>query len=257
MKNIFILFVLIISTTLTTHCQIITPSFSGGGSTRTSGWTNLNSFNYSGYGSFPGNQPWPAPIRANIGSTNPTLNRVSGSPTGGGPYLASEAIYFGNFAQVPNALGGTLRLSDTNPLSNFRTLLFQIQIGEATGFDFYQPTGFPKISLNGGASITATYTNLVNRYQSGTFPSPETGEDEPVYVNTWAYQWNLGTPTTINSYAIDFSAVTHAQVYNLRLDSTSVLQNNPVIPEPSTYVLLGIAFMGFLGWKLYKRYCRE
>jgi hypothetical protein len=238
------------------QAQIIDVNFNGGGTTSYSAWSNVNAFNYSGYGSFPGNAPWPSPIAANQGSSIPTMNRVSGSPTGGGPYPASDSIYFGNFAQVPNALGGTLRLSNSAPLFNLKTLVFQIQIGEATGFDFFQPTGFPKISINGGSYSFSTYTNLVNRYQNGTFPSPETDEDEPVYVNTWAYQWNF-SDSPINSYAIDFSGVTHSQIYALRLDGTSVLQNNQVIPEPSTYALIIVATLGIFLFKVLKNYKRD
>ena len=248
MKKIFLLLLTFISVA---NAQIIDVNFSGGGSKSYSSWSNVNAFNYSGYGSFPGNQPWPSPIRATEGSTNSTLNRIAGSPTGGGPFLASESIYFGNFAQVPNALGGTLRLSNSLSLTNLRTLVFQIQIGEATGYDFFSPTGFPKLSLNGGTYSSALFTNLVNRYQNGVFPSPETGQDEPVYVNTWAFQWNLTNASTINNYAVDFSAVTHAQVYALRWDSTSVLQNQ-VIPEPSTYALLLLAFGIIILYKKFK-----
>ena len=233
------------------YAQIVDVNFGSGGTNRTSGWSGVNNQNYSGYGSFPGNQPWPSPIRANQGITNPTLNRTAGSPSGGGPFLATDSIYFGNFAQVPNALGGTLRLSDTNPLSNLRTVLFQIQIGEATGYDFFSPSGFPKLSLNGGTSTFSGFTNLVNRYQNGVFPSPETGLDEPVYVNTWAFQWNLGsTPAT--SYTIDFSGVTHSQVYALRLDTTSLVYNTPVIPEPSILVYFLLGLIVVVAWRLWK-----
>lgn len=249
MKKILVLALL----TTSTFAQIVDVNFSGTGDTSYSAWSNVNSLNYFGYGSFPGTQPWPDPIEANEGLPIPTLNRIAGSPTGGGPFLATESIYFGNFAQVPNALGGTLRILDELPLINFKTLVFQIQIGEATGFDFYQPTGFPKLSLNGSTGINATYTNLVNRYQNGVFPSPETGKDEPVYVNTWAYQWNIETPLSFDNYNIDFSAVTHAQVYALRLDSTTVLQNTPVIPEPTTLSLIALAGAGFAGYVLRKR----
>lgn len=240
MKKIILLFTLL--SIGVTYGQIIDVNFTGGGTTSYSAWSNINSFNYSGYGSFPGNAPWPAPIRATQGSTNSTLNRIAGSPTGGGPFLSSESIYFGNFSQIPNSLGGTLRLSNSISLTNLKTLVLQIQIGEATGFDFFSPTGFPKLTLNGDLYNYATYTNLVNRYQSGTFPSPDTGKDEPVYVNTWAYQWNVTNPV-ITNYAVDFSAVTHAQIYTLRWDSTSVLQANPVVPEPSTYQLLFLPFI--------------
>jgi hypothetical protein len=249
MRNIILALILIfISSTVT--AQIIDINFSGGGTKSYSAWSNLTSFDYSGYGSFPGNTPWPAPIRAIQGSTNSTLNRIAGSPTGGGPFLASESIYFGNFAQVPNALGGTLRLSNSLGITNFKTLLFQIQIGEATGYDFFEPSGFPKLTLN-GVTYNATYTNLVNRYQNGVFPSPGTGLDEPVYVNTWAFQYNL-TNNGFPNYYIDFSAVTHSQVYALRWDSTSVLQGQ-VIPEPSTLGLLALAAAGAAGYIIRKR----
>lgn len=241
MKNV-ILALLFLSSSI--FGQIVDVEFSGGGETSYSAWSNVNSFNYFGYGSFPGNQPWPSPIEATEGLVSASLNRTAGSPTGGGPFLASESIYFGNFAQIPNALGGTLQLFESSPILNLKTIVFQVQIGEATGFDFYQPTGFPLLSINSGSSVAATYTNLVDRYQNGVFPSPETGEDEPVYVNTWAYQWNITEPITFDDYAIDFSAVTHAQVYALRLDGTSVLQPNQVIPEPSTLGLLVLAATG-------------
>jgi hypothetical protein len=248
MKTIFLLLLAFISIA---NAQIIDVNFAGGGSTSYSSWSNVNAFNYSGYGSFPGNQPWPSPIRATDGSTNSTLNRIAGSPSGGGPFLASESIYFGNFAQVPNALGGTLRLSNSLSLTNLKTLVFQIQIGEATGYDFFSPTGFPKLSLNGETYSSSLFTNLVNRYQNGVFPSPSTGQDEPVYVNTWAFQWNLTNTSPINSYAVDFSAVTHSQVYALRWDSTSILQNQ-VVPEPSTYALIGFLIFCFIMWKIWR-----
>jgi hypothetical protein len=251
MKKLYLIFLMTILAVALSNAQIIDVNFGTGGTNRSSGWVGVNNQNYTGYGSFPGSAPWPSPIRANQGITNPTLNRTAGSPSGGGPFLATDSIYFGSFSQVPNALGGTLRLSDTNPLSNLRTVVFQIQIGEALGFDFFSPSGFPKLSLNGGTSTFASFTNLVNRYQNGVFPSPETGQDEPVYVNTWAYQWNLGsTPAT--SYNIDFSGVTHSQVYALRLDTTSLVYNTPVIPEPSVLGYIFFALVAFLVWRLWR-----
>ena len=235
--------------------QIVDVNFSGGGTTSYSAWSNINSFNYTGYGSFPGNAPWPAPIRATQGSTNSTLNRIAGSPTGGGPFLASESIYFGNFAQVPNALGGTLRLSNGVSLTNIKTLVFQIQIGEATGYDFFEPAGLPKLTINGltNASSFSTFTNLVTRFQNGVFPSPETGQDEPVWINTLAYQWNITNASSITNYHVDFSGVTHSQVYAMRWDGTTVLQSTPVIPEPSTLGLLLLAAAATSGYVLRKR----
>lgn len=251
MKKIFLpLFAFVVIA----NAQIIDVNFSGGGSKSYSAWSNVNAFNYSGYGSFPGSQPWPSPIRATEGSTNSTLNRVAGSPTGGGPFLASESIYFGNFAQVPNALGGTLRLSNSLSLTNLRTLVFQIQIGEALGYDFFEPSGLPRLTLNGFTNFStfSTFTNLVTRFQNGIFPSPETGKDEPVWINTLAYQWNITNASSITNYHIDFSGVTHSQIYAMRWDGTTVLQSTPVIPEPSIYGLLLLAFGIIILYKKFK-----
>jgi hypothetical protein len=248
MKSLLLLFLLV----TTSVAQIIDINFSGSGTTSYSAWSNINSFNYTGYGSFPGNSPWPTPIRATQGSTNSVLNRVSGAPTGGGPFLASESIYFGSFAQIPNTLGGTLRLSNSLSLTNLRTLVFQIQIGEALGYDFFEPSGLPRLSLNGGTYTNAGFTNLVNRFQNGVFPSPETGQDEPVWINTLAFQWNVTNASAITNYAVDFSGVTHSQIYALRWDSTSVLQGQ-VVPEPSTLGLLALAAAGAAGYIIRKR----
>lgn len=253
MKQLILGLYLLILATALSFAQIVDVNFSGGGTKVFSGWTNVNSLNYMGYGSFPGNASWPAPITANLGATNASLNRIAGAPSGGGPFLASESIYFGSFAQVPNALGGTLRISNQGVFNPVRTIVFQIQIGEASGFDFFNPSGFPKLTIYGFTNLSASYTNLVNRYQSGTFPSPVTGKEEPVYVNTWAYQWNVTNGTMANGYGIDFSGVTHSQVYGLRVDSTSILQSTAVIPEPSTYALLALGAAGIAGYMARKK----
>jgi hypothetical protein len=215
----------------------------GSGSSGSDGWVNVNSANFSGYGGFPGSPAWPAPIGSNgIGSGDADLSRIAGSPTGGGPFLSSTSIYFGNFAQVPNALGGTLRVSDSTPLANLKTLVFQIQIGEATGYDLYSA---PALKINGGSSIVnPLFSGILNRFQSGTFSSPATGLDEPVYVNTRGYQWDVSSLGAVTSIAIDFSGVTHSQIYGLQLDQSSSVFSAAVIPEPNVggLVLAGAFF---------------
>jgi len=218
----------------------------GSGSSSTDGWVNVNSLNFSGYGGFPGSSAWPAPIGSNgIGSGDADLSRVAGSPTGGGPFLSSTSIYFGNFAQVPNALGGTLRVSDSTPLANLKTLVFQIQIGEATGYDLYSA---PALKINGGSSVVnPLFSGILNRFQSGTYPSPATGLDEPVYVNTRGYQWDVSSLGSVTSFAIDFSGVTHSQIYGLQLDQSSSFFSTAVIPEPNVMglILAGACFFLF------------
>lgn len=226
--------------------QIIDVNFSGGGTTQYSAWTNLSASSYPGLSRWPGTNNWTGPAVANAGSASGALKWVAAGADGG-PFFSSSSIYFFSSQQVPNTFGGTLQVSNNSPLSGLRTLVFQLQIGEATGYDFYEPSGFPALSINGGAAQAALFTNLITRYQSGTFPSPATGSNEPVYVNTWAYQWNLN-PTNLSSFAINFSAVTHAQVYALRMDSTTVLQEQAVVPEPGVVSLLiiGGLVLGFI-----------
>ena len=218
----------------------------GSGSSGSDAWVNVNSVNFSGYGGFPGSSPWPAPIGSNgAGSGDAVLNRVAGSPTGGGPFLSSGSIYFGNFAQIPNALGGTLRLTDSTPLADLKTVVFQIQIGEATGYDLYSA---PALKINGGSSIVdPLFSGIINRFQNGTFNSPATGADEPVYVNTRGYQWDVSSLGAVTSFTIDFSGVTHSQIYGLQLDQSSSFFSTAVIPEPNVggLVLAGACFFLF------------
>jgi len=199
------------------------------------GWSGLTVANFSGYGGFPGSSAWPAPIGSNDpASGDATLSRVAGATGGGGPFPgADNAIYFGSWQQEPNQLGGTLRVSDLNPVAGAKTVLFQIQIGEAIGYDFVSPTGRPVLKVNGSpTSLTPWHVTLVDRYQKGTYPSPATGLEEPVYVNTWGFQWNVNGLGPITSLEIDFSAVTHAQVYQMRLDqSDTMATRNLFLPE--------------------------
>jgi hypothetical protein len=217
----------------------------GSGSSSSDTWVNVNSANFFGYGGFPGNSPWPAPIGSNgTGSGDADLSRVAGSPTGGGPFLSSSSIYFGNYSQVPNALGGTLRVSDSTPLANLKTLVFQIQIGEATGYDLYSA---PALKINGGSSIVnPLFSGILNRYQSGTFFSPVTELDEPVYVNTRGYQWDVSSLGAVTSFAIDFSGVTHSQIYGLKLDQSSSVFSAALVPEPNVGGLVLAAACFFL-----------
>ena len=115
MKSYLIIF-LVFLTPVFSYAQVRVIDF-GSGNSAVDGWNSLNTATFTGYGSFPGNTPWPGPIGSNAsGSGDATLSRVTGSPTGGGPFLSSSSIYFGNLAQVPNALGGTLQVSDPTPL---------------------------------------------------------------------------------------------------------------------------------------------
>lgn len=196
------------------------------------GWANINSSSFP-RGGFPGASNWKSPIGSNEpNSGDADLLRVSGGADGGGPFTAFESLYFGSFSQVPNTLGGTLRISDPTALQTAKTIVFQIQIGEAEGYDFYEPSGTPVLRVNGTIVLTPTFIQLLNRYQNGTYPSPQTQKDEPVYVNSLGFQWNVNGFGPINSLEIDFSAVTHAQVYRMQLDQTAYIVNrNVFLPD--------------------------
>lgn len=211
------------------------------------GWVGLNNNNFPGYGSFPGSSPWPGTIGSNDPSSgDATLARVAGGISTNGPYLAVDSIYFFSFQQVPNQLGGSLRVADPTPVAAAKTVLFQIQIGEAIGYDFVSPTGRPALKVNGAPTgLAPWHTTLVDRYQSGTFFSPETLQEEPVFVNTWGFQWNVNGLGPITSLEIDFSAVTHAQVYQMQLDqSETMAARNLFLPEFSVSAVGSPSFDG-------------
>ena len=206
-------------------------SFSGT-STR-DGWVGMHQPNFI-YGSFPGSGAWSGTADSNeVGSGDAVLSRVAGGADGGGPFFASASLYFGSWQQVRNRLGGTLKVSDPTPLASAKTIVFQIQIGEADGYDFHEPTGTPVLRVNGSpTTLQPMVTQLLNRYRDGTFLSPETDREEPVYVNSWGFQWNVNGLGPITSVEIEFSGVTHSQIYRLRLNQADTLvTKNIFLPE--------------------------
>jgi hypothetical protein len=206
----------------------------------------MNSVNFPGFGSFPGSSPWLNPDKSVKKAGSNALNsgdaeivRISGGEDGGGPIFLSESLYFGSFVQVPNALGGTLSISDSTPVAGVKTITLQVEIGEAVGYGFKSPGGYPILKVNGQpAAYAPSHSVLLNRYQNGTFESPETGQ-EPIYVKTVGYQWNVASVLPVDSIQIEFSAVTHSQIYEIRLDQTDVLQSQAVF-VPGFLALTGV-----------------
>ena len=225
--------------------QTVPVNFSGGGVTSFDGWVDMNNSAFPGYGTFPGGSAWPAPAGSNApGSGDALLVRVAGE-TGsgrplGGPFFSSESLYFGSFVQTANAPGGTLRVSEPSPVPGVKTIALQVQIGEALGFGFVSPGGSPVLRVNGTATgHLPSRSVLLNRYQNGSFASPATGE-EPIYVKTLGYQWDVAELGPVVSIEIEFSAVTHSQIYQLRLDQTDAAQPHAVfVPEYFRMVHVG------------------
>lgn len=221
---------------------LVNPAITG--NTQYDGWIGLTSANYSGYGGFPGSAAWPVPIGSNRTLAN-TFNRdepgdagllKTANGTGGGPYLAGGSIYFGGFSGDTNNFGGTLAVTDSTPVAGLKNVIFQVQIGEAWTYDFWNHQ-LPTLSYNGGSQQLAAATSLtVEQFYNGTVTMP-TGE-EPVYINTYLLQWDLsGIGTPITGFSVSFSGVQHSQLYGLRLDQSDVYT---AIPAPGAMALLGI-----------------
>lgn len=205
-------------------------------------WNTLNAAAYPGYGSFPGSGAWPAPMQSQTGG-DATLNKVSNG-TGGGPYPASGSIYFGGFSGDFNVNGGTLAVKDNTALAGLSELFFQIQIGEASTYDFWNGV-LPTLSYNGGTqNLAATNSDLLEAYYNGTVTMP-TGE-EPIYINTYGLTWDLssiGVPIT--DFTISFTGVQHAQLYKLRVDQAAA--SAEAVPDSGTTLAMMIPAIFAIG----------
>ena len=206
--------------------DVMPVQFDGGGNTSYEGWDNLT-------GNNPETSGWPSGITSN--TTQSGDAKLVGISVG--PYPAWESIYFPSTTLNENELGGTLAITDRTPLNGVRTIVLQVKIGESLLHDFHTPNGYPAIKINQmGSYIEPTFSTRMKQIPNGSYELSET-EEYPIYINTWAFQWNLDPADAIQSFQIEFSAVTHAQVYALQLDQTSVLQpqqvfaNNQLPPQ--------------------------
>lgn len=216
------------------------------GNTQSDVWYDFSSANYPGTGSFPGTSMW-SPIAspdAYSGNGDGLLVKVSNG-AGGGPYMASSSIYFGGFA-TGNTYGGTLALTDSTPVSNLQTVAFQIKIGAAALYEFYNDV-FPTLTLtfadDSTQTIAATYTTITDQIYNGTVEMPTGTED--IYINTYLLLWDLSEVAgTITNVSVSFDGVQHIQIYGLRLDQSDVDNAAAIyaatVPEPTAIGLLGI-----------------
>jgi hypothetical protein len=232
----------------TAFAQVIPIDFNNGDVISYDGWSNFSMIAYPGYGSFPGGTAWPGPIGSNTpDSGDANLNKVDNG-AGGGPFIGTSSLYFGGFSNVQNTLGGTVSVTDNSIISDLNTVVFQIQIGQALGYDLYDGAA-PILMINGTTPVALQYTALINQFDTGeTFLNPVSGDEEPIFLNTWGFQWDLsGISDPITSLSIEFSAVQHSQIYALQLDQSSGIYTSSLVPEPSTALLggvgLGLAFV--------------
>lgn len=211
-------------------------------------WNTLNDSGMPGTGGFPGSGDWsgnmasePGAYVAQISSGGLAgLKKVSNG-TGGGPFAAGGSLYYGGFSPIANTDGGTVAVFDSNPLANLQTIAFQIEIGEAYGFDFYNDI-LPVLTIQhagGTATVAADMSAVLGSVANGTFPTPVGEED--LYTTLYGLQWDVGSYTGITHISIDFTAVQHASVYGVRLDQSDYNYGSEfvfAVPEPATYALL-------------------
>jgi hypothetical protein len=153
--------------------------------------------------------------------------------------VGGASLYFGGFSSEINFDGGTLAVTDSTPVPNLSNVVFQIQTGEASTYDFYYgvlPTLSYTTSSGTAGNISATNWEFLERYDNGTMTVP-TGE-VTVYLNTYALQWDLsGVAEDITEFSISFTGVQHAQVYAMQLDQSDTYVQ--AVPEPSVGMLFG------------------
>ena len=292
------------------------------GNVKDNGWYNLTSTSQTktvdgvaqtfaantGYPTvFTAANAWPTPIasQVNTGGTAAALNKVANGNgtgalgkfnadgtrnstawggTGFGPYPAGDSLYAISFSNEPNTKGGTLGVFEANPVANLSNVVFQVELGSANGYDFYEPSVgattalgtagsrqvgsltvtdyFPTLNLtlanNTTVSLNATYAELSAKGFNGTIEMP-TGtdgalEDQPIWINLYAFQWDLRGYNNIASYNITWNVVEHTQTYAARLTQSDVFNQvvATAVPEPQTYALM-LAGMGMMGVVLRRR----
>ncbi|MBK1880957.1 PEP-CTERM sorting domain-containing protein [Luteolibacter pohnpeiensis] len=216
-------------------------------------WNDLSSSTITTTGGFPGNSIW-SPINSQNNQNDPStqLTKISNGAEGGA-FVASSSIYFGGFSSSSNLFGGTLSLSTSDPIVGLQTILFQIQIGEAYGYDFYNHE-LPLLSytLSGDSTIytiVASGSSLYDQFDAGTFSTPD--GDEVLYTNTYALWFDLsGIVGDIDRFDITWSAVQHAQIYGISIqqDDTTVDASilPAAVPEPAISLLSAIGLAGLI-----------
>jgi len=216
------------------------------GTTQGDSWTTLHSAANPGFPGFPGTGAWPSAIGSNLGGDAELTKVANGA--GGGPIPLGGSMYFAGFSGDINAFGGTLAINDSTPVADLANVVFQIDIGEAATYDFFDHV-LPVLNFNGGTqALAATYAVITSRVSTGVFQTPEGPEE--VYRNVHLLQWDLtGISEPITSFSIEFSGVQHAQIYGMRVDQSDVytsLAPTQAVPEPASMALLfvGVAALG-------------
>lgn len=187
-------------------------------------WTDLSA---SGTGisvSYPGTASWGGTIISQTGSTSSVaaeLVKVSNG-TGGGPYPSGSSIYFGGYSPLTNNDGGTLAV-EAPAISGLSAVVFQIEIGEAWTYDFYNdvlPVLTYKLTGDNTVYTLASFdSGLGLQSYQGTVLMDGVYED--LYINSYYLVWDFTGISNVESITLTFTGVQHAQLYALRLDQST------------------------------------
>lgn len=225
----------------------IDPTYPG--ASKYDGWANLDKDHYPqvdyGYGTgYPYTAAWSSPIASNTsGSGTAVFNKVSGSGVPSDGFIYSALASPTNFS--PSAVAGTFSITESSPLAGITTALFQIEIGYVPLIGSGFATGYtPTLTYNlvgGGSGSLIASSNLL---YSGIFEDPTYGE---YTADIWAFEWDFTSVIgEISSFDITFSTTNHAQIWEMQL-------NQGVVPEPSTWALIGFGAILLLGRNLRRR----
>lgn len=205
-----------------------------------------------GYGGFPGTAAWPGPIQSPVGG-DAYLYKISNQNNAalgagsGGPFPSGAGIYYGGAGSTPNTNGGTLSVKDEMPVLELSTVTFQIQIGQAFGYDLLN-NDLSLVKLHyttetGSGELSANYSSLLNRFYNGAvdMPTGEGGSMQPedIYVNLWGLQWDLSGISGITSFEIQFIGVEHASLTQLQLDQSSSVYDYNVLDQTEVWTSAG------------------
>lgn len=225
-------------------------------------------------GGFPGMAPLPNVVSQVKSDTDDsaTFRKVNNGATGGA-FPSSESLYAGSFSGAYNVNGGKLGVFETAPVDNLANVVFQVEIGGANGYDFYQPSVgntttvggasthaagalavtnyFPTLNLtfsnNTTAQLTANWAELTTKGENGTTSAG--GTEEPIYINLYAFQWDLTGYSNISSFNVSFDVVAHSQTYAARLTQSDIFNQVVAVPvpEPESYAMIfaGLGLIGF------------
>ncbi|MCW1884402.1 hypothetical protein OKA04_06640 [Luteolibacter flavescens] len=204
-----------------------------GGNTFSEGWEALTSTAYPGNGSFPGNGAWTGALLSQEGpqaGTNGLVKVANGFA--GGPYPASQSIYFGGILSMPNVHGGELAVqaSGTGVLDDVKTIVFHVDIGEAWTYDFYNGEApvLHVVSSTGTHEVEAEFTSLYAQVYNGEVYMNFKWED--LYINSWAFQYDLDGLGDVSSFSLEFHGVQHAQIHGLGLEQSDQAEIESVLP---------------------------